>query len=37
MNLIHEGDIDLIEFTHDVRFGENSMDFGMISYIELNY
>ena len=35
MDLILEGDIDLIEFAYDVGLGEkNSMGFGMIKYIE---
>lgn len=35
MDLILEGDIDLIEFAYDVGLGEkNSMGFGMINYIE---
>ena len=35
MDLILEGDIDLIEFAYDVGVGEkNSMGFGMIKYIE---
>ena len=35
MDLILEGDLDLIEFAYDVGLGEkNSMGFGMISYIE---
>lgn len=35
MDLILEGDVDLIEFAYDVGLGEkNSMGFGMIKYIE---
>lgn len=35
MDLILEGDMDLIEFAYDVGLGEkNSMGFGMIKYIE---
>ena len=35
MDLILEGDLDLIEFAYDVGLGEkNSMGFGMIKYIE---
>ena len=35
MDLVLEGDIDLIEFAYDVGLGEkNSMGFGMIKYIE---
>lgn len=35
MDIILEGDIDLIEFAYDVGLGEkNSMGFGMIKYIE---
>ncbi len=35
MDVILEGDIDLIEFAYDVGLGEkNSMGFGMINYIE---
>lgn len=35
MDVILEGDIDLIEFAYDVGLGEkNSMGFGMIKYIE---
>ena len=35
MDLILEGDIDLINFAYDVGLGEkNSMGFGMIKYIE---
>lgn len=35
MDLILEGDIDLIEFAYDVGLGEkNSMGFGMVKYIE---
>lgn len=35
MDLILEGDIDLIEFAYDVGLGEkNSMGFGMIKYIK---
>ena len=35
MDLILEGDLDLIEFAYDVGLGEkNSMGFGMIRYIE---
>lgn len=37
MDLILEGDIDLIKFAYDVGLGEkNSMGFGMIKYIEKN-
>jgi len=35
MDIILEGDLDLINFTYDVGLGEkNSMGFGMIKYIE---
>lgn len=35
MDIILEGDVDLIEFAYDVGLGEkNSMGFGMIKYIE---
>ena len=35
MDLILEGDLDLIEFAYDVGLGEkNSMGFGMIKYLE---
>ncbi|MBQ7927499.1 MAG: CRISPR-associated endoribonuclease Cas6, partial [Methanobrevibacter sp.] len=35
MDLILEGDLDLIEFAYDVGVGEkNSMGFGMLKYIE---
>lgn len=35
MDIILEGDIDLIEFAYDVGLGEkNSMGFGMIEYVE---
>ena len=35
MDLILEGDLDLIEFAYDVGLGEkNSMGFGMIRYVE---
>ena len=38
MDLILEGDIDLIEFAYDVGLGEkNSMGFGMIKYVENHY
>lgn len=41
MDLILEGDIDLIKFAYDVGLGEkNSMGFGMIKYVEpenMNY
>ena len=37
MDLILEGDVDLIKFAYDVGLGEkNSMGFGMIQYIENN-
>ena len=37
MDLILEGDVELIEFAYDVGLGEkNSMGFGMIKYIEPN-